>query len=184
MGRMGCRRFGSIWGFEGFVFAGSRVRGGLLALPLPGAGVTFFAAAKKVTKESSSFKPAVTRSLAMLASPRWPSPKCRPQRPNRAWLAHGLTHQTFWRAGSARKSFGTALRAAVGSARETNGIHVQCIEMEASAKKHMQTRLTGRPRSGLELFGAEPARSRLWLVRPCAVQAPRDLRGHSLQPGH
>ncbi|WP_143281707.1 hypothetical protein, partial [Caballeronia cordobensis] len=26
---------------------------GLLALPLPGAGVTFFAAAKKVTKESS-----------------------------------------------------------------------------------------------------------------------------------
>jgi hypothetical protein len=31
----------------------SRVRVGLLALPLPGAGVTFFAAAKKVTKESS-----------------------------------------------------------------------------------------------------------------------------------
>jgi hypothetical protein len=28
-------------------------RVGLLALPLPGAGVTFFAAAKKVTKESS-----------------------------------------------------------------------------------------------------------------------------------
>jgi hypothetical protein len=29
-------------------------RVGLPALPLPGAGVTFFAAAKKVTKESSS----------------------------------------------------------------------------------------------------------------------------------
>ncbi|MDR5779359.1 hypothetical protein QCE63_07940, partial [Caballeronia sp. LZ065] len=31
----------------------SCIRVGLLALPLPGAGVTFFAAAKKVTKESS-----------------------------------------------------------------------------------------------------------------------------------
>ena len=78
--------------FRGFLFSpdpGFAV--GLLALPLSGAGVTFFAAAKKVTKESSSFRPAVTRSLAMLASPRWPSPKCRPQRPTRAWLAHGLT---------------------------------------------------------------------------------------------
>ncbi|WP_175585623.1 hypothetical protein [Caballeronia cordobensis] len=41
-----------------FVFVFVSVRGtcfvvGLLALPLPGAGVTFFAAAKKVTKESS-----------------------------------------------------------------------------------------------------------------------------------
>src|ERR1700742_3238626 len=35
------------------VFAGSRFRVGLLALPLPGAGVTFFAAAKKVTKETA-----------------------------------------------------------------------------------------------------------------------------------
>ncbi|WP_087086321.1 hypothetical protein [Caballeronia cordobensis] len=34
-------------------FAGSQIVVGLLALPLPGAGVTFFAAAKKVTKESS-----------------------------------------------------------------------------------------------------------------------------------
>ncbi|WP_144403819.1 hypothetical protein, partial [Caballeronia zhejiangensis] len=33
-------------------FAGSRFRVGLLALPLCGAAVTFFAAAKKVTKES------------------------------------------------------------------------------------------------------------------------------------
>jgi len=54
---------------------GSRIRVGLLALPLCGAAVTFFAAAKKVTKESSSFKPAVTRSLAMLASRKWHSPK-------------------------------------------------------------------------------------------------------------
>src|SRR6201994_1406471 len=103
-----------------WLFAGSRIRGGLLALPLPGAGVTFFAAAKKVTKESSFSPPAVTRRLAMLASPRWHSPKCRPQRPNRAWLAHGLPPEKFQRAGSAPKSFGTALRAAVGCARETN----------------------------------------------------------------
>jgi hypothetical protein len=76
---------------RGGVFAGSRIRVGLLALPLCGAAPTFFAAAKKVGKESSSFKPAVTRSLAMLASGPWHSPKCRLQRPNRAWLAHGLT---------------------------------------------------------------------------------------------
>jgi hypothetical protein len=37
-----------------FVFAGSRIRVGLLALPLCGAALTFFAAAKKVSKESSS----------------------------------------------------------------------------------------------------------------------------------
>ncbi|MDR5784133.1 hypothetical protein QCE63_32445 [Caballeronia sp. LZ065] len=37
----------------------SRIRVGLLALPLPGAGVTFFAAAKKVTKESSFLSPKV-----------------------------------------------------------------------------------------------------------------------------
>jgi hypothetical protein len=78
-------------GWRGGCFAGSRFLFGLLALPLCGAAVTFFAAAKKVTKESSSFRPAVTRTLAMLASRPWPSPKCRPHRPIRAWLAHGLT---------------------------------------------------------------------------------------------
>ncbi len=150
----------------------SCVRVGLLALPLPGAGVTFFAAAKKVTKESSFSSPAVTRSLAMLASPWWPSPKCRPHRPNRAWIAHGLTHRTALWNGSAPNSFGTALRAAVGYARET-------IE-----KKHAQTRLTHRPRSGPELFGAEPARLNIWCCRPCAVQALICLWGHSLLPGH
>src|SRR6202000_3171374 len=87
-----------------FFFAGSRYRGGLLALPLPGAGVTFFAAAKKVTKESSFSPPAVTRTLAMLASRRRHSPKCRPQRPIRAWLAHGLTNHNLERTGSAPKS--------------------------------------------------------------------------------
>ncbi|WP_144404133.1 hypothetical protein [Caballeronia cordobensis] len=45
-----------VFGFLGFCFFGFRGTSfvvGLLALPLPGAGVTFFAAAKKVTKESS-----------------------------------------------------------------------------------------------------------------------------------
>jgi hypothetical protein len=56
--------FGLVFG----VFAGSRIRVGLLALPLPGAGVTFFAAAKKVTKESSfldpkCFKPAAAQAI-------------------------------------------------------------------------------------------------------------------------
>ncbi|WP_235024436.1 hypothetical protein, partial [Caballeronia cordobensis] len=40
-------------GFLVFVLGGTCFVVGLLALPLPGAGVTFFAAAKKVTKESS-----------------------------------------------------------------------------------------------------------------------------------
>ena len=73
-----------------FAFAGSRFVIGLLALPLCGAGVTFFAAAKKVTKESSLLGP---RSHAI-----WPClpadrglPKCRPHKTNRAWIAHGLT---------------------------------------------------------------------------------------------
>ena len=38
-------------------FAGSRIRVGLLALPLCGAAPTFFAAAKKVGKESSLSHP-------------------------------------------------------------------------------------------------------------------------------
>ncbi|MCI1047794.1 hypothetical protein [Caballeronia zhejiangensis] len=47
------------WGFAfgfwllAFDFAGSRFRVGLSALPLCGAALTFFAAAKKVSKESS-----------------------------------------------------------------------------------------------------------------------------------
>jgi len=52
------------------------------------------------------------------------------------------------------------------------------------SKKRTQTRLTHRPRSGLELFGAEPVKDAARWVRPCAIQAPRDLRGHSLLPGH
>src|SRR6201991_1918988 len=119
----------------GVDFAGSRVRVGLLALPLPGAGVTFFAAAKKVTKESSFSPPAVTRRLAMLASPRWHSPKCRPRRTYRAWLAHGLTNHNLERAGSARKSFGTALRAAVGYAREIIGEEAHANPIDRTAAK-------------------------------------------------
>jgi hypothetical protein len=163
---------GEVGGVGFFLFAGSRIRVGLLALPLCGAAPTFFAAAKKVGKESSSSQPAVTRTLAMLASRRWHSPKCHPRRTYRAWIAHGLPPERFQRAGSARKSFGTALRAAVGYARET-------IE-----EARTQTRLTHRPRSGLELFGAEPVRQNVWCGRPCAVQALFCLRGHSLLPGH
>ncbi|SAK64554.1 hypothetical protein AWB76_03510 [Caballeronia temeraria] len=55
--------FYGTYGFASFVGGGSRFLCGLLALPLCGAAVTFFAAAKKVTKESSSFRPAVTRTL-------------------------------------------------------------------------------------------------------------------------
>ncbi|BBP99270.1 hypothetical protein BSFA1_43990 [Burkholderia sp. SFA1] len=105
-------------------FAGSRFGVGLLALPLPGAGVTFFAAAKKVTKESSFSPPAVTRTLAIFLLGEWPSPKECSHKPNRAWIAHGLTSHNFERAGAARNSFGTALRAAVGYAGETHAYPV------------------------------------------------------------
>ena len=104
---------------------------GLLALPLPGAGVTFFAAAKKVTKESSFSPPAVTRTLAILLLRERPSPKECPHRPNRAWIAHGLTRHNFERAGSAPNSFGTALRAAAGYARETARIPDRPVGREA-----------------------------------------------------
>jgi hypothetical protein len=54
----------SFFSFLKFFFAESCVRVGLLALPLCGAAVTFFAAAKKVTKETARSGP---RSHA-----RWP----------------------------------------------------------------------------------------------------------------
>jgi hypothetical protein len=42
--------------FVYFAFCGTCFLCGLLALPLSGAGLTFFAAAKKVSKESSFFR--------------------------------------------------------------------------------------------------------------------------------
>jgi hypothetical protein len=42
-------------------FCGTCIGFGLFALPLSGAGLTFFAAAKKVSKESSFPTPALTR---------------------------------------------------------------------------------------------------------------------------
>ena len=87
-------------------FAGSRLRVGLLALPLCGAAVTFFAAAKKVTKEtafpiqSASCRPR-HRRLA-----EWTGGSECPRRSNRAWIAHGLTRRAARVAGSARNSSG------------------------------------------------------------------------------
>src|ERR1700754_2998543 len=116
-------------------FAGSRVRVGLLALPLCGAAVTFFAAAKKVTKEttipslSTSHRPR-HRRLA-----KWHGSSECPHKTHRAWTAHGLPHQVFKRAGSAPKSFGTALRAAVGYARETVEEEAHADPIDPSAAK-------------------------------------------------
>src|ERR1700744_3649401 len=85
-----------------FSFAGSRFRVGLLALPLCGAAGTFFAAAKKVTKEtacpslSTSYRPR-HRRLA-----EWPGSSECPHKRNGAWIAHGLTHRTTQQIGSAK----------------------------------------------------------------------------------
>ncbi|CAL8472638.1 protein of unknown function [Caballeronia sp. S22] len=73
--------------------------------------------------------------MAMLASRTWHSPKCGSHRPERAWLAHGLTSHNLKRAGSARKSIGTALRAAVGYARETVEEEAQADPIDPSAAK-------------------------------------------------
>jgi hypothetical protein len=46
-----------------FAFWGTCFLGGLLALPLSGAGLTFFAAAKKVSKESSFSSIGISRAM-------------------------------------------------------------------------------------------------------------------------
>jgi hypothetical protein len=162
----------------------SRFRGGLLALPLPGAGVTFFAAAKKVTKESSSFKPAVTRTLATLASPQWPSPKCRPHRPNRAWLAHGLTPRAACVTGSAPYSSsplrGRPVNRVCAYLRANAAISTHCTCVPLVSLAYPTAARSAVPK----LFRAEPARLRLWLVRPCASQARLVLRGRHLGECH
>jgi len=55
-----------------------------------------------------------------------------------------------------------------------------CSEMEALVKKFGQTRLTGRPRSGPEPFGAEPVCCVARGDRPCASQARSNLWGRHL----
>ena len=138
-------------------FAGSRFLCGLLALPLCGAAVTFFAAAKKVTKESSSISP---RSHAVW--PRLPGdrglPKCRPQRLNRAWIAHGPPPHATQQTGSARNG-SSPLRG-----RWVNRVRI-CFFADASLSMHCPcTPLVSlvdpaAARSAVPaLFRAEPAR--------------------------
>ncbi|SAL60596.1 hypothetical protein AWB71_03394 [Caballeronia peredens] len=67
------------------------VRVGLLALPLCGAAPTFFAAAKKVGKESSSSHPKYFTPAAAQANCLWHGSSKYPQRSKRAWIGHGLT---------------------------------------------------------------------------------------------
>ena len=67
-------------------------RVGLLALPLCGAAVTFFAAAKKVTKESSFFRQQC-KDVATVALLSGPAPKCRPQKTEGLGARHALCHR-------------------------------------------------------------------------------------------
>jgi hypothetical protein len=61
---------------------------------------------------------------------------------------------------------------------------MQCIEMAVFAEKHAPTRLNGRPRSGPELYRAEPVCCVVRGVRPCASQARLGLWGRHLGEGH
>ncbi|CAL8472996.1 protein of unknown function [Caballeronia sp. S22] len=58
------------------------------------------------------------------------------------------------------------------------------MQGKPSKKKRTQTRLTHRPRSGPELFGAEPVSGAARGDRPCASQAQLVLRGRHLGEGH
>jgi hypothetical protein len=57
---LGLGWFGPLEPFDALGFDGTCFLLGLLALPLSGAGLTFFAAAKKVSKESSFQPPMLT----------------------------------------------------------------------------------------------------------------------------
>jgi hypothetical protein len=73
-------------------FRGTCFVSGLLALPLCGAAVTFFAAAKKVTKESSFFSQRC-KDVATVALLSGPAPKCRPQKTEGLGARHALCHR-------------------------------------------------------------------------------------------
>jgi len=59
-----------------------------------------------------------------------------------------------------------------------------CGEMAALARRSAPTRLTGRPRSGPEPFGAEPVSEAARGDRPCASQARLGLRVRHLGECH
>src|ERR1700744_2253742 len=84
-----------VWGGRGLLdrvraFFGSRFRVGLLALPLCGAAVTFFAAAKKVTKETAFPIQSASRRPRHRRLTEWPGCSECPHKTHAAWIAHGL----------------------------------------------------------------------------------------------
>src|ERR1700743_2337634 len=58
------------------------------------------------------------------------------------------------------------------------------MQGKPSRKKRTRTRLTHRPRSGPEPFGAEPVTQAMRCGRPCARQARLGLRGRPLGECH
>jgi hypothetical protein len=132
-------------------FAGSRIRVGLLALPLCGAAVTFFAAAKKATKEtalpiqSASCRPR-HRRLA-----EWPGSSECPHKTRAAWIAHGLSNRVARVAGSARNS---------SSPLRGRWVNRVCVCFCVSLFSLVSLAYPTAARSAVpKLFRAEPARS-------------------------
>ncbi|SPB16779.1 hypothetical protein NOV72_03978 [Caballeronia novacaledonica] len=132
-------------------FAGSRFVFGLLALPLCGAAVTFFAAAKKVTKESSYphpkyFTPAAAQAIDLMA----PGVASAPAKLVRLGSRTVCRTACFRALVQHEIASAQRFRAAVGYARKTH--EHERNEMAALARERKQTRLTHRPRSGPALF--------------------------------
>ncbi len=180
MVRMGCRRFGNTLGFEVFfvvvvVVAGSRCccriplsRRSISIAPVRG-GSHFLCCCKESNQRKQLFRPAVTRNLG--------SPLVTGGTRLMSALKHliGLGSRTVCRPKTLRTlvqhEMAPAQRYALPPGMQGKPTCGKCSEIETLVAKHARTRLTGRPRSGLELFGAEPVCCVVRCGRPCASQA-------------
>ncbi len=132
-------------------------------------GTHFLCCCKESKQRKQLFRPAVTRNLG--------SPLVTGGTRLKSALKHliGLGSRTVRRPKTLRTLVqherASAQRYALPPGMQGKPTCGKCSEMETAAKKHARTRLTGRPRSGPELFGAEPVRCVVRWFRPCASQA-------------
>ncbi len=132
-------------------------------------GTHFLCCCKESKQRKQLFRPAVTRNLGSPLVPGGTRLKSA--------LKHliGLGSRTVGRPISSRAlvqhEMASAQRYALPPGMQGKPKGGDCSEMETLVEKHAHSRLTGRPRSGLELFGAEPVWCAVRWFRPCASQA-------------